>query len=269
MKIIAELGINHGGNYELAMEMIKRSADAGADMVKFQIYEEKRFPDLPFLAYRTYEKLFNLCDDLVIPWFATCFDHESLMFACSSGQSIWKIPSGLVNDRKYIDDICECALVSSGKVFLSSGISSFKDIEKHYHMIKHSISEFDIEIFYCVSEYPTRPQNMNLECISELTNIYGSRVSLSDHSIGSTSIISAIIATTLNCNYLEKHVTISRNMSGYDHKASITFDELKHLVRVINRTDDVMGDYTERLVSLPYWHESARVKIESAMGIKS
>jgi len=269
MKIIAELGINHNSCLSVAKTMIRKAQDAGADMVKFQIYEQGRFTNLPFLSYRSYEKLFELCDEIEIPWFATCFDFESLKFARINGQTIWKIPSGLVNDREYIDDICECALVSSGKVFLSSGISSLEDIEKHYRMIRRSISEFDIEVFYCVSEYPTRPQNMNLECISELTNIYGSRVSLSDHSIGSTSIISAIIATALNCNYLEKHVTVGRNMPGYDHKASITFKELKHMVRVVNRTDDVMGSYLERFASLPYWHESARVRIENAMGVKA
>jgi N-acetylneuraminate synthase len=266
MKIIAEIGINHNGGFNTAWNMIADSVLRGADMLKFQIYQKETFHLLPSLLHHEYVDLFNLCNEYEIPWFATCFDKPSMDFVQRHGQKIWKIPSGLVTDDAYTSEVISRVNQTNGQLFISTGISTWREVKDIVRKAHMNLAREQVELFHCVSEYPTQARNLNLELIYDYQKHFGTtRVSLSDHSKGVIARIAAVMAVAIGCNYLEKHVTFDAGAKGLDHGSSLTLTELKELVDYVRYAEEMMGSSEFKQYDLPKWLNEKAEAIVRAM----
>lgn len=231
MEIIAEIGINHNKDLSIARAMILKSQKCGADWVKFQV-SLNSFKSIPDFKTYEWEYLFRLCDDIQMPWFASTFNKLSIDFMLSIGLHRWKIPSGMALFTSYIKYLAKNIDLGDG-IILSTGLSSIWDIEDGIKVLKdYGHMEEDITISHCVSLYPTYIPNINLGAIAHLRQKFpGHPIGLSDHSL--KNFIN-VLAYGMGYDFIERHVTLDRRMSGPDHSSSITFQELKQLVDSIH-----------------------------------
>ena len=225
--IIAECGINHNGDFDTAKKLIEVSVDAGADLIKFQTYFG-RFPDLKHVEFthEEWKELFEYCLLLGKEWISTPFDEPAVEFLDELGQQTWKIPSNpaVVKEYSLLKKIAK--LKNCKRVFLSTGISSMAEIKEILEIFKHK----SLILFHCVSKYPTPIEGVNLHRIHQLNKKFGVPVGFSDHSV---SVSVPAQAVKLGAIAVEKHITLSHDMDGPDHKASLEPNEFKQMVRQI------------------------------------
>lgn len=239
MKIVADVGVNHMGDFNTARKLIEACKDIGIDYVKFQMFFEV-FPDLPQLTRNEYIDLIDLCVDLEQPWFATCFDVPSMKLCHGRGMNIWKIPSGLSMNRDYCETIIEYldGYYKDGfkqKLFVSTGISN----EAECVLISDSLycpSKYDLVMFNCVSNYPAFPSDLNLNVLNAWWA--ESPMGLSDHT-GSYLVPS--LAQAMGYEYLEKHITLDRKSEGPDHASSFSPNMFIALKQKLNHAQHIMG----------------------------
>lgn len=238
--IIAEVGINHGGNYSKAIQMIDAAVDAGADCVKFQchITEAEMIPtditpggisdeklwDIIKRCELTKEeehKLKSYCESKGTIYLCTPFSKEAADRLNAMGVSAFKIGSGECNNLPLLDYIAQF-----GKpIILSTGMNDLTSISQSVEVIKrHNTS---LMLMHCTSLYPTPYDKLRLGAIAELRQTFGLPVGLSDHSLGIYTCLGAI---ALGACALEKHFTISHDWPGPDISLSIEPQELKELV---------------------------------------
>ena len=214
--IIAEIGINHNGRLDLALDLIDAAARAGADAAKFQLFHMEHLKQ-----YQLDEKqiafLARACHHRGIEFLCTPFDRQAVDFLTPL-VSQFKIGSGQANDPDFV-----AYVVSKGlPVILSTGMS---DVTKIRQVLDRMLGPFSL--LHCVSLYPTPPEKANLRRIDQLRYDFGCKVGYSDHTEG---IDIALAAVALGAHIIEKHVTLDKTMEGPDHRASITPDELRNLV---------------------------------------
>jgi len=256
--IIAEIGLNHNGDFDRAKKMVSVAHLAGADVAKFQTakaelvmsqYAPKaeyqlfntdrqesqlemcRRLHLPFGAY---SELKGYCEQLGIEFMSTPFDIPSIRLLDELGQRVMKVPSGEITNLPYLIEIGKL-----GKpVLLSTGMSELEEIEAAVTVLrKHGTS--DITLLHCNTQYPTPFHDANLRAMETLRNEFGLPVGYSDHTPG---IEAALAAAALGAVVIEKHFTLDRSMEGPDHKASIEPDELSVMVRSIRNIEAALGD---------------------------
>ena len=261
--IIAEIGVNHGGNLDIAEQLIDVAVNAGADAVKFQAWREGRFPDIENLRLnkkalsflKAYAKTQN------IEWMCTPFDFESIDFLNDLGMKIWKIPSGMVTNIPYLEKIKS---INPEKIILSTGMCDEAEVKTALHdlegvvsykdVIMHDGDEMDICIeqtppkrevvlLHCTTVYPTPPEATNLKVIDTFRKKFGVPVGLSDHT---TTIEIPVAAVAMGATVIEKHITLDRNQAGPDHKASLEPQEFKTMVKAIRNVELAMGDGVKR-----------------------
>lgn len=247
--IIAEIGNNHEGNYALAEEMIVRTAEAGADAVKFQTFkselyvsskDEARFNRLKSfeLAFDQFAKLKKVADDNGILFLSTPFDLESAHFL-DNIVSGFKIASG---DNTFYPLLEKVAL--TGKpIIMSGGLADIEQLDYSSCFIRHIWREHEIEqklaVLHCITSYPVEPQNANLAAIGTIAAKLGCVVGYSDHTMG---IDAAVLAVAAGARIIEKHFTIDHNYSSFrDHQLSANPAELKELVSCIRKAEILMG----------------------------
>lgn len=261
--IVAEIGCNHNGDKELARKMVLKAKECGVDAVKFQTFKAVSLisefaPKAEYQKHTTgteesqlemtkklelsQEDFLELRDyaiKLGLNVFSTPFDLESIDFLYSTGQQIWKIPSGEITNLPYLRKIgglkCE-----NKQVILSSGMSTVEEIKTAVAILKEAgtVRE-NITILHCNTEYPTEDPDINLFSILDLKrNFPGHNVGFSDHSIG---CVAAVGATVLGISMIEKHFTLDKNMKGPDHKASATPEELAQLCKDVHRVETMCG----------------------------
>lgn len=272
--IIAEAGVNHNGNLEMAKEMILKAKEAGADYVKFQT----AVPELvisTFAPKAEYQKsttgsgesqlemckaihlplsdyaiLKSLCQDVGIGFMSTPFDLVSIDLLAELRQDYFKVPSGEITNLPYLRKIAEVGR----PVILSCGMSELSEIEDAIkiltgsHPLYPSQSELtrnDIIVLHCNTQYPTPYHDVNLRAMNTIRDCLGVRTGYSDHTPG---IEVSIAAAALGAEVVEKHFTLSRDLPGPDHKASLEPDELKALVSAIRNVDAALGS-EKKLVS--------------------
>lgn len=282
--IIAEAGVNHNADPDLAREMIKAAKRAGADYVKFQTavpelvissiapkaeYQKRttgeeqsqldmcRALHFPLSHYREIKRL---CDEEGIGFLSTPFDLESIKALRELGMDYFKIPSGEITNLPYLRAIAEC-----GKpVILSTGMSEMVEIEDAIEILTGSHPEYhsescltrdDITVLHCNTQYPTPYHDVNLHAMRTIAQTLGVRTGYSDHTQG---IEIPMAAVALGAVMIEKHFTMSRSLPGPDHKASLEPDELAAMVREIRNVEMALGD-GRKTVS-----ESERSNIEVA-----
>ena len=255
--IIAEAGVNHNGDVNLAYKLIDIAKEAGADAVKFQTgkaellvskfaqkaeYQktttDKNESQLDmikklFLNYSHFEELKKYCEKIGIDFISTPFDLDSIDFLDSIDVPIWKVPSGEITNLPYLIKIAS----TKKPIIMSTGMSETYEIREAISALREKGSG-EIIILQCNTEYPTPYEDINLRVMKTLNEEFGLPVGLSDHSLG---IEVSLAAVALGAVIIEKHFTISRDMEGPDHKASLEPDELKQMVKSIRNVEMAMG----------------------------
>lgn len=255
--IIAEVGINHNGNVDLALQMVEKLSKIGVDAVKFQITipenaysldafkpkyqknQEKSKSPLEMskknlLTFEEHKKIFNKCSVLNVDYLCSAFEMESLQFINNNfNLSHFKIPSGEI----FSIDLIEYMAKYNKPFILSTGMATYDEIQAAINLINQN-SEKNITILHCVSNYPTPYEDVNLNVMFELKRIFGYPVGFSDHTIGNDA---AIAAVAMGASMIEKHVTLDKKLPGPDHKASITIEEFEELVNSIRKVEKMLG----------------------------
>lgn len=256
--IIAEAGVNHNGNIELAKKMIDVAFESGVDAIKFQTfiseyvvskyaekaeyqYENTSNTESQLemvkkleLSFNDFRELKNYCDLKGIEFLSTAFDFESIDFLNSIGVKKWKVPSGEITNLPYLIKISE----THKPIILSTGMSTLVEIDKAINILKEK-GCFDITVLHCTTEYPAPYTEVNLRALVTLREKFNLPVGYSDHTNG---IEVAIAAVAMGASVIEKHFTLDRNMEGPDHKASLEPDELKNMVNSIRIVEKALGN---------------------------
>jgi len=258
--IIAEAGVNHNGNFDLAKKMVDVAFKAGADIVKFQtaIPELVMSVDAPKAEYQSkntgssesqlemskkihlpleaYKDLKEYCETTVgIKFLSTAFDHVSLDLLNNLGISIFKIPSGEITNLPYLRKVA-----TYGKeIILSTGMATMDEIDFALQALtKSGVKKNMISVLHCNTDYPTPFEDVNLRAMLSLREAFDVRVGYSDHSLG---IEVPIAAVSLGAEIIEKHFTLDKSMEGPDHVASLDPTELKQMIKAIRNTEVALG----------------------------
>jgi len=256
--IIAEAGVNHNGNLELARKLVDAAKDAGADCVKFQTFvssnivsksavkaeyqkqqtksEESQLDMLKKLelSFNQFVELNEYCKSKDIEFMSTAFDFDSIDFLDSLGMRTWKIPSGDITNLPYLIKIAKL----NKPVILSTGMSTMEDIKSAIQILKENEAG-ELTVLHCTTEYPTPFEDVNLKAMNTIKEEFGVNVGYSDHTKG---IEVSVAAVALGAKVIEKHFTLDRNMDGPDHKASLEPDELKAMVDSIRNIELALGN---------------------------
>ena len=258
--IIAEAGVNHNGDLDLARRLVDVAADAGADLVKFQTFKADRLvaSNAPKAEYQRRETgadesqhamirrleltrdmhiaLIEHCKDRGIRFFSTAFDFQSIDMLVELGIDRFKIPSGEITNLPYLRHVG-----SYGKpVLLSSGMATLSEIEAALSALELAGTRRDlITVLHCNTEYPTPMEDVNLRAMRAIREAFNVPVGYSDHTAG---IEVSIAAVALGATTIEKHFTLDRSLPGPDHKASLEPGELAAMVTAIRNIERAMGN---------------------------
>jgi N-acetylneuraminate synthase len=251
--IIAEIGINHNGQVEVAKELIKAATEAGVDAVKFQKrtpelcvpeHQKSQMRDTPwgyisYLDYRykvefeqeEFEEIDAYCKSMGIDWLASSWDVESLKFIDTFNPPAHKVPSALLTDHELLR-----AVKATGKpAILSTGMSTMEEIQA-------AVDILDVEnllICHTTSSYPCPPEELNLKMIQTLKDTFDCPIGYSGHEVG---LVTTAIAVGLGACMVERHVTLDRAMWGSDQAASVEPQGIRTLVKYIRVTEKALGD---------------------------
>lgn len=262
--IIAEAGVNHNGDFDLALKLADEAKAAGADIVKYQTFqpealvsrhaskasyqkettgaEESQLEMLKKLAFspEEYRSIKAYCDKIGITFLSTPFELESVAFLSELEMPFWKIPSGEVTNLPYLLAIAR----TKKPVVMSTGMCELDEIQTAMDVLKSNGTP-NITLLHCNTEYPTPYEDVNLRAMETMRERFGVEVGYSDHTPG---IEVPIAAAALEASVIEKHFTLDRNMKGPDHKASLNPDELAAMVKAIRHIEEAMGS-GEKIVS--------------------
>lgn len=257
--IVAEIGINHNGDLEIAKELIEVAKNAGVDAVKFQ----KRTPELcvppeqrrvmretpwgyiSYMDYRSkvefsyeqYRKIADFCKELDIIWFASVWDVASADFMEQFGVPCYKVASALLTNDSLLHHI-------RGKkipVILSTGMSSLEEIDHAVDIL----GKKDLILLHTCSAYPANYDELNLRVIPMLRERYGVPIGYSGHETG---LPSSVAAVALGACMVERHITLDRAMWGSDQAASLEPNGITRLVRDTRLVEVALGDRVKRVL---------------------
>ena len=270
--IIAEIGINHNGDLELAKRLIEVASAAGCNAVKFQkrtvelVYtaEELAKPrESPFgltngdlkraleFNLRQYEEIDAFCKALDIAWLVSCWDAESLELMGQFELPCIKIASALLTD----DALLQATRKQGKPLILSTGMSTLEEID---HAVE-VLGKEDLVLLHACSAYPARYEDLNLRAIPALRERYGVPVGYSGHETGIPSSVAAVV---LGACCIERHITLDRALWGTDHAASLEPNGITRLVRDIRLIEKSLGDGIKRVCEseLPVMNKLRRVR---------
>jgi N-acetylneuraminate synthase/N,N'-diacetyllegionaminate synthase len=258
--IIAEAGVNHNGDLVKALDLIDAAAAAGGDFVKFQTFKAETIvnPSAQKADYQIknmsgesntqfemlkklemgldwYAVLIQRCQEKGVKFLSTGFDSDSIDFLESLEIPFYKIPSGEITNKPYLQHIAR-----KGKdIILSTGMSTISEIRAAIAVIEtEGISRDRITVLHCNTEYPTPMKDVNLLAMNHIARELGVKVGYSDHTLG---IEVPIAAVALGACVIEKHFTLDRNLPGPDHAASLEPDELKAMVVAIRNIEQAIS----------------------------
>ena len=263
--IIAEAGVNHNGDLDMARRMVVAAKEAGADYVKFQT----AIPELvistvaPKAEYQKettgsdesqlemcrklhlplsdYAGLKQYCREVGIGFMSTPFDLVSIDCLAELDMDYWKIPSGEITNLPYLRKIAQ----KGGQVILSTGMSVLSEVEDAVAVLEDGgISRDNIILLHCTTQYPTPYSSVNLRAMEALASLGCRSVGYSDHTQG---ISVPVAAVALGASVIEKHFTLDRSLPGPDQKASLEPHELRLMVDEIRQIEAALGS-PEKLV---------------------
>ena len=260
--IIAEAGVNHNGNINIAFDLVDAAVEAGADIVKFQTfnpdkivtkyskkaeYQIKNIGNIDKqdqysmlknlqLSIEDHKLLISRCKKYDIEFLSTGFDLESLELLNSLELKRFKIPSGEITNLPYLRKIAEF----SKPIILSTGMANLEEIEASLNIFfDKGFSCRDITLLQCTTEYPAPIDEINLKVMKLFQDKFKVEVGLSDHSEG---IEVALAAAALGAKVIEKHITLDKKLPGPDHVASLEPDQFKKMVAGIRNILRALGD---------------------------
>lgn len=252
--IIAEIGINHNGSIDIAKDLIDVASQTGCDAVKFQKRNINKVYNRDFLdSYREspwgitqrdqkeglefgekeYDEIDKYCKDKNMEWFCSAWDIDSQNFIHKYNLKYNKIASAMLVDAEFLNQVAS----ENKHTFISTGMSTIEDIDLAVNIFKQNNCSF--ELMHCVSTYPMRDEDANLNTIHSLRKRYKCDVGYSGHEVG---LAISYAATALGVSSLERHITLDRAMYGSDQSASIEPNGLRQLVGAVRKINNAMGD---------------------------
>lgn len=266
--IIAEIGINHNGDLDIAKKMIQAAKSVGCDAVKFQkrtidiVYtgEELVMPrENPFgstngdlkrgleFSHEDYVEIDQYCKELGILWSASPWDEASVDFLAGFDVPFYKIAAASLTDAGLLTKIKD-----TGKpVFLSTGMSGQDEIDRAVGLL----GKENLVLMHCVSQYPAEHENINLNAMKKLKERYHTLLGYSGHELDN---VVSIAAVAMGASVIERHFTLDRTMWGSDQKASIEPAEMRDMIESIRTLEKALGN--EELCCLPV-EEAVKAKL--------
>lgn len=260
--IIAEAGVNHNGSLDIALKLCDKAKLAGADCIKFQTFiaenlaskyakkaeyqkTKKNQSQLQMLkklelSFDDFIILKNYCDKIDICFCSSPFDLESIDFLSKLNLNFLKIPSSEITNLPYLLKISKL----KSKIILSTGMSTINEIQEALKILNS-----DVSLLHCTTQYPTPYEDVNLNAITTLKNIFDLPVGYSDHTLG---IEIAISAVALGATIIEKHFTLDTNMQGPDHKSSLNYADFKYAVTCIKNVQKALGNGIKQVAKSEY-----------------
>jgi N,N'-diacetyllegionaminate synthase len=262
--VIAEAGVNHNGNLDLARQLVDIATDAGADLVKFQTFNADRLATLDAhkaayqadatgagetqhamlkrleLSEEDHIALIAHCRVRGIGFFSTGFDIDCVDLLVRLGADRFKVPSGEITNLPYLRHVG----AFGRPVILSTGMATLGEIEAAIDVLQAAGTvRSQITVLHCTTDYPTPAEHVNLRAMQHISQALGVAVGYSDHTNG---IEVAIAAVALGATVIEKHFTLDRKLPGPDHQASLEASELKAMVAGIRNIERAIGDGIKR-----------------------
>jgi N-acetylneuraminate synthase len=257
--IIAEIGINHNGDLEIAKKMIDAAVHAGADAVKFQKRtpeictppeQQKQMRETPwgyitYLDYRRkvefgeaeYREIDRHCKEKGIPWMVSVWDEQSVDFMEKFDTPAYKVPSASLTDHELMRHVRR-----TGKpVIISTGMSTMEEIKRGVKVIGNE----NLVIMHCTSTYPCEPDELNLRMIETLRHEFPKNpIGYSGHEVG---LVPSAVAVALGACMVERHLTLDRAMWGSDQAASVEPGGFERLVKYIRVSEASLGDGVKKV----------------------
>ncbi|MGL4731446.1 MAG: N-acetylneuraminate synthase [Clostridium sp.] len=255
--IIAEAGVNHNGDMNIAKQLIDKAVEAGVDAIKFQTFKAKNLvtknaPKATYqkettgngnqfemlkkleLTFDNHVELINYCKEKNILFLSTPFDFDSVDLLEKFDIKMYKIGSGDLTNiplLKYVANLRKPMIVSTG-------MANLGEVENALEAIK-SQGNNDIKLLHCTSNYPTAYEDVHLNSMITMKNAFNLDIGYSDHTVG---IEVPIAAVAMGAKIIEKHFTLDKKMKGPDHRASLNPNELKEMVKSIRNIESALGD---------------------------
>lgn len=284
--IIAEIGINHNGSIARAKKIINFASVKGINAIKFQFFKASKITtaDTNLAPYQKknsntksqfnllskYELnledhifLKNYCEKKKIEYMTSFFDIESINYHNVLDLKRLKIPSGELTNVPYLEKIAKI----NKQILLSTGMSTLNEIKFAIQTIikKNPYHKKNLILMQCTSQYPTDFKNVNLNVLRTYENL-GFKTGFSDHTLGYEA---SSIATALGVSFIEKHITTSNNLSGPDHKASLSLENFEIFLKKIKETNEILGTFEKKPSSLEIINKNfVRKKIIAKKEIK-
>lgn len=256
--VVAEIGINHNGDLDIAKELIRAAKDSGVDAVKFQ----KRTPEvcvpkeqqgqmretpwgyISYLDYRykvefdeqQYHEIDELCKQIGLDWFVSVWDQESVDFMEKFSPICYKLPSASLTDHELLLKIRK----TGRPMILSTGMSTTNQIKEAVDVVGLD----NLLITHATSAYPCDPNELNLRMIQTLREEYACPIGYSGHEVG---LVTSVIAVAMGACLVERHFTLDRAMWGSDQAASVEPGGFRKLVKYIQVTEQAMGDGVKKV----------------------
>ena len=252
--LIAEIGINHNGDMNIAKQLIDNAKNAKFDAVKFQkrainLVYSKEILDTPRespwgettrqqkegleFGLDEYTEIDAYCKFKEIDWFTSAWDLESLSFIEKFNPKFHKIASAMIVDKIFLKEVAK----KKKHTFISTGMSTLENIHEAVNIFRENNCSF--ELMHCVSTYPMKPQDANLKTIQSLKDTFKCNVGYSGHENG---VAVSLAAFFFGISSLERHITIDRSMYGSDQSASLEFTGMKYLTSTLKKMADSLGE---------------------------
>jgi N-acetylneuraminate synthase len=256
--VVAEIGVNHNGDIDIAKKMVEAAHHAGVNAVKFQ----KRTPELcvppeqrnqmretpwgyiTYLDYRykvefgqeDYAEIDRYCKEIGISWFASVWDEPSVDFMEAFNPMCYKVPSASLTDHPLL----RCLRKTGRPVILSTGMSTMEEIRSAVTVLGSE----NLIITHATSTYPCDPEELNLKMISVLGREFAAPIGYSGHEVG---LIPSVVAVALGACMVERHITLDRAMWGSDQAASVEPGGFERLVKYVRVTEGSLGDGVKKV----------------------
>lgn len=282
--IIAEAGVNHNGDINIAKKLVDYAFEAGVDAIKFQTFKAENLVTKNALKANyqkqttgngnQYEMLKKLelsyddhlilkkyCDEKGIIFISTPFDFESVDLLVKLDIPLYKISSGDLTNLPLVNYIAKL----NKPMIISTGMADLGEVEDAVEAIKETGNN-KISLLHCTSNYPTDYGDVNLNAMITLKNAFKLPIGYSDHTAG---IEVPVAAVAMGAKIIEKHFTLDKSMEGPDHKASLNPEELKQMVISIRNVEKAFGNGIKRCTeSEQNTKKVARKSIVASVNIK-